>query len=99
VNGGQRPFWSRDGRTLYFNAGTMIMAATITDQPTVAVTRRDSLFQASVVPDALNMTVLPEGRGFVAAVDPERQVAVPYSLTLITNWQSLFNPVNGPIRK
>ena len=93
VNGGQRPFWSPDGRTLYFNAGTTIMAATVTEQPTVAVTRRDSLFSANVATDALNMAVLPGGRGFVAVLDPERQVALPYSLTLITNWQSLFDRV------
>jgi serine/threonine-protein kinase len=99
VNGGQRPFWSRDGRTLFFNAGTTVMSATITDQPSVAVTRRDSLFDASVATDALNMAVLPDGRGFVAVLDPERQVAVPYSLTLITNWQSVFDRVDTPPRK
>lgn len=99
VNGGQRPFWSRDGGTLYFNAGTTIMAATITEQPGVAVGRRDSLFTANVAIDALNVAVLPGGRGFVAALDPERQVAVPFSLTLITNWQSLFNRVDAPTRK
>ncbi len=99
VNGGQRPFWSRDGGTLYFNAGTTIMAAAITEQPSVAVTRRDSLFNASVATDALNMAVLPGGRGFVAVLDPERQVAVPYSLTLITNWQSLFDRIEAPTRK
>ena len=99
VNGGQRPFWSRDGATLYFNAGTTIMAAAITEQPTVAVTRRDSLFTASVATDGLNVGVLPDGRGFVAALDPERQVALPYRLTLITNWQSLFDRVDAPNRK
>ena len=99
VSGGQRPFWSRDGGTLYFNAGTTIMAATITEQPNVAVTRRDSLFTATVATDALNMAVLPDGRGFVAALDPERQIAVPYSLTLITNWQSLFGRVDASTRK
>ena len=99
VNGGQRPFWSRDGGTLYFNAGTTIMAAAITEQPTVAVTRRDSLFVASVAVDGLNMAVMPGGRGFVVALDPERQAAVPNHLTLITNWQSLFNRVDAPARK
>ena len=99
VNGGQRPFWSRDGGTLYFNAGTTIMAAAITEHPTVAVTRRDSLFHASVATDALNMAVLPGGRGFVAALDPERQVAVPNRLTLITNWQALFDRVDAPTRR
>jgi serine/threonine-protein kinase len=99
VNGGQRPFWSRDGATLYFNAGTTIMAATITEQPSVAVIRRDSLFTANIATDALNIAVLPGGRGFVVALDPERQVAVPYGLTLITNWQSLFARVDAPTRK
>jgi hypothetical protein len=92
VNGGQRPVWSPDGGTLYFNTETTIMAAAITEQPTVAVTRRDSLFHASVATDGLNMTVLPGGRGFIAAVDPQRQVAVPFRLMLITNWQALFAP-------
>ena len=99
VNGGQRPFWSRDGGTLYFNTGTTIMAATISEQPAVAVIRRDSLFHASVATDGLNMAVLPDGRGFVAALDPERQVAVPNRLTLITNWQSLFERVDAPTRR
>lgn len=90
VNGGQRPAWSPDGKTLYFNEGTTIMAATISDQPAVAVTRRDSLAQVNVAVDGLNLAALPNRRGFIAAVDPQQQIALPFHLALITNWQSLF---------
>ena len=96
INGGQRPAWSPDGRTLLFNEGTTIKAATITEQPTVAVTRRDSLGQVNVAVDGLNLAVLGNGRGFIAAVDPQQQIALPFHLALITNWQSLLAPARIP---
>jgi serine/threonine-protein kinase len=92
VNGGFRPAWSPDGRTLFFNEGATIIAATISEQPTVAVTRRDSLVQIPIAIDGLNMAVLAGGKGFIAAIDPAQQVALPFRLSLITNWLSLLTP-------
>jgi hypothetical protein len=91
IGGGTKPFWSRDGRELYYLAGTMVMAATITEQPSLAVVRRDSLFEADFIDDGVNLTVLPANRSFIAAVGDERRAAVPWRIDVISNWQSLFN--------
>ncbi|MDZ4674624.1 MAG: protein kinase, partial [Gemmatimonadota bacterium] len=93
--GGLHPNWSRDGRILYFRNGTMLMAATIGQIPALAVVRRDSLLSADFLEDGLNVTALPDQRGFIAAVGAERRALVPFRLDVITNWQSLFEPSRG----
>jgi serine/threonine-protein kinase len=90
IGGGTKPFWSRDGRELYYLAGTTVMAATITEQPSLAVVRRDSLFQAEFIDDGVNLAVLPAHRSFIAAVGDDRRPAVPWRIDVISNWQSLF---------
>ena len=87
VNGGVNPEWSFDGRTLTFVEDRALMAATVTEQPTVAVTRRDTVFQSAT--NALNYSPTPDGRGFVVT-DGGTRVASPYRLMVISNWQSLF---------
>lgn len=89
INGGAQPTWSPDGRTLYFREDDRIIAASITDSP-LAVTRRDSVYTASLLPDGLNLAVLPGGRGFIAAVDRDARRDSPYRLAVLSNWQTLF---------
>ena len=97
IDGGFAPVWAPDGRTLYFRNNDRIMAATITESP-LAVTRRDSLFTASLVPDGLNLDVLPGGRGFIGAVGQDQRQS-PYRLGVISNWQSrLARPAGGTPR-
>jgi eukaryotic-like serine/threonine-protein kinase len=72
LDGGTEPMWSRDGRELFYRAGSsgaaVLMAATIQTKPVLAVTSRRSLFS---VGDIMTSTphsdydVSPDGRTFV----------------------------------
>lgn len=44
VDGGGEPTWAHDGTTLFYRGPTRMMAATVVERPSLAVTRRDSLF-------------------------------------------------------
>ena len=81
--------WSRDGGTLYFRTSTHLMAASITERPELAVTRRDSLFAANIAGDGVGYAVLPDGQRFIATLGPPRREG-PYRIAVISNWQSLF---------
>ena len=63
----------------------------LTEQPSVAVTARDTLFSGRTGDESpeLNYTVLPGGRGFIIANDGPT-VANPYGVVVLSNWQSLF---------
>jgi eukaryotic-like serine/threonine-protein kinase len=91
VAGGITPSWSRDGRSLYFISGTHLMSASITDEPELAVTRRDSVVHATIVSEGTNYAVMPEGSGFIAALGSPARPVNPFRLGVISNWQSLFS--------
>jgi serine/threonine protein kinase len=44
VDGGSEPVWSADETTLFYRGPKRMMAATLTERPSLAVTKRDSLF-------------------------------------------------------
>jgi serine/threonine-protein kinase len=91
VDGGTAPVWSPDGNTIYFRSATHVMAAKISEQPALAVTRRDSLFQVNLVEEGLNLSVMPGGRGFVVATGQLTRVGPSLNrIAVVTNWQSLF---------
>jgi hypothetical protein len=90
IDRGTAPVWSRDGRTLYFRSDQHIMSASITETPSLSVTRRDSLFSMSMVSDGLNLDVMPGGRGFVTVLGRDARSDSPFRLAVISNWQSQF---------
>ena len=45
VDGGSEPQWSRDGRELFYRGNSHMIASQLTEQPELAVQRRDTLFQ------------------------------------------------------
>ena len=70
VDGGTEPAWSRDGRRLFYRSGHRMIAATLTMQPSVAVSRRTTLFTGSFDDDQMpmphrNYDVTPDGKQFV----------------------------------
>jgi len=98
VSGGTNPVWSRDGKALYFRSETRVMAASIVEQPSLAVTRRDSLFEANLVSDGTNLAVLPDGR-FVVAIGGASFTASAYRIAVLSNWQSLFSRSSSPVAR
>ncbi len=89
VGGGTAPVWSRDGATLYYRLGRSFFGARVAATPSLAVTRRDSLFSADVEGDGVGIAVTPDGQGFYAAIGSARQPSSSNRLSVLTNWQSL----------
>jgi serine/threonine-protein kinase len=87
TGGGTEPIWSRDGKWLYYRAGTKMMAAAVTLSPAFAVTERKVLFDGphAAHPYHQNFDVTPDGKSFVmlepGAVDSRQ-------LVVTLNWMS-----------
>jgi len=84
TGGGGEPLWSRDGRRLFYRAGTGIVAATIATSPSLAVTERVPLFDGPFATDVYhpNYDVEADGQTFVML----RPVADSRQLVLVVNW-------------
>ena len=82
--GGGEPLWSRDGRRLFYRAGSTLMVADIATTPQLAVGARTVLFEGPFETDGLhpNYDVLPDGTGFIMirTNDESRR------LVLVMNW-------------
>ena len=65
--GGTEPLWSKDGRTIYYREGIAVRAATVATSPTVAVVKREKLFDGPYGASSLhpNWDLTPDGKGFV----------------------------------
>ncbi|MEX2283398.1 MAG: hypothetical protein WEE89_13025 [Gemmatimonadota bacterium] len=70
IDGADEPMWSPNGRELFYRTvgqGRVFMSATITEQPEVAVTKRDTLFADPFPrsPWRTGYDVFPDGQTFV----------------------------------
>ena len=102
VNGGEHAMWSRDGTTLFYRTASHMMAATIVERPTLAVTRRDTLFDERgrfARQGNTRYDVMPDGK-FVMLRRDESAVTdrASTSVTWIANWPRLMerSPVVRP---
>ena len=88
IDGGTEPIWSADGATLFYRGPKWLMAAAVREQPTIAVTRRDSLFDDAYrrYPQHSAYDVFPNGREFVMTRGPR---GVPSELHVIVNWTGM----------
>ena len=93
--GGQYPFWSPDGNTVYYwsptaSGGSTFMAARIQRNPTPVVLSWDSLFTGSY--DAPSSDLHPDGNRLVvpqlvpATTDAESGATEPLRFLVVTNW-------------
>ena len=82
--GGGEPLWSRDGRRLFYRAGSTLMVADIATTPQLAVGARMVLFEGPFETDILhpNYDVLPDGSGFIMLRTNEES----RRLVLVINW-------------
>jgi hypothetical protein len=86
VNGGRAPVWSRDGRELFYQGDTDLIAATVTGTPTFAVAGRERLFSTESFFEGVGHAlydVHPDGRRFVFL---RRGEGRSYPLILVQNW-------------
>jgi Tol biopolymer transport system component/tRNA A-37 threonylcarbamoyl transferase component Bud32 len=70
VDGASEPMWSKDGKELFYRAGTQLVAARLTLDPQPRVVDRKNLFNVSELDAAgphANYDVSPDGRWFVFA--------------------------------
>jgi Tol biopolymer transport system component/tRNA A-37 threonylcarbamoyl transferase component Bud32 len=82
--GGMEPFWSRDGKSVYYASGTRLMVAKLTPEPAVSVISHDSLFSwpfSGIYFTAATYDVAPDGRILLIKPSDER-----YQLVVALNW-------------
>jgi serine/threonine-protein kinase len=84
TGGGGEPLWSPDGKRLYYRVGIALMAATLATSPTLAVTSRQTLFEAPFITDLYhpNYEVTRDGKGFIML----RPVEQNRQLVMVVNW-------------
>ncbi len=86
VSGGTEPTWSADGRRLYYRAGPLLLAATLTYSPTVTLLRRDTIPIRTAIANSeffvANYDVARDGKRILAIL-PDRD---DYQLVVSPNW-------------
>jgi len=88
--GGSFPRWAPDGRTIFYQRGTTLVAATVRTSPDFAVTGRRDLFSK---PGNFGFDVNPNRPGFVMPVGDTSQVSASqrqWRLVLVVNWLEEF---------
>jgi serine/threonine protein kinase len=91
TNGGDSPVWSRDGATLYYRGEFRMMSATIAERPSLAVTRRETLFDENgryTRGFPAKYDIMADGR-FLMVRRPQRR-GDRSELILVTNWTQLL---------
>ena len=93
--GGEVPFWSADGNTLYYTRvgaeGRTFMAARLQQDPVPVVLSTDSLFTGSYNQPSSSTALHPDGDRWIVStesstVEAETGVAEPQQLLMVTNF-------------
>ena len=88
-DGGARPIWSRDGRTLYYEAGDRLMRVTVEDGPTLRVGRATPVLEGN---GATVAGIAPDGRFLL-----DRHAAAPPEAAVVaTDWIREVRRLLGP---
>ncbi len=84
AGGGGEPRWSPNGRELFYRSETHMIAASITEQPELAVQRRDTLFADVYLRNGShsNYDVFPNGREFLMLLEESSRS----TLYVVVNW-------------
>jgi Tol biopolymer transport system component len=87
VGGGTSPAWRKDGRELYFVAGTKLMAVDVQPGPDLAFGTPHELFSSNLISEPRKRAVYPnaDGSQFLALLPVGEAPAAP-PLTVVTNW-------------
>jgi WD40 repeat protein len=83
--GGEDPIWSRDGKEIFLDLGTKIMAVPVQTSPTFSAGTPQILFDARIRQDTgVQYDVSADGQKFLVDVDVTEAAATP--ITLVQNW-------------
>jgi eukaryotic-like serine/threonine-protein kinase len=87
AGGGSEPVWSRDGKRIYYRAGTVALAATLATSPSVRVIARDTLLT-----DVGSILTSGNGVGYDVAQDGRFLGRLTsrddYQLVVVPNWRT-----------
>jgi eukaryotic-like serine/threonine-protein kinase len=86
TTGGERPFWSADGRTLFYRTGTRLMSASISEDLQVS-----SPTLVLDLPDATVIGVAPDGRFLI-----ERRASASAGAVVALEWAREVRELLGP---
>ena len=94
VGDANQPVWAHDGRELFYRTGTprdsmsFLVSASIVDRPSVAVVRRDTLFEDRFVAAGLHgqYDVFPNGKEFVMLKKVTVDDTTSARIVVLTNW-------------
>ena len=90
AGGGLNPLWSRDGRELFYQAGTKMMSVKLITQPHLAIGVAQELFRSSFDPDyrrsfGREYDVSADGKRFLM-LEPAGQAPAPPDLHVIVSF-------------
>jgi serine/threonine protein kinase len=92
TSGGWRPFWSYDGREMFYRQGQEVWAVAIAPGVAFSTGAPRLLFTAEFMPDSPwegSLTVAPDGR--FLAVRPPRRERTERLLVYVPNWRQELN--------
>jgi hypothetical protein len=94
IDGGSEPAWSWDGKTIFYrtnSASPRMMAASIVEQPDLAVTRRDTLFPDIYARQVSHAAydVFPDGR-LLMTKDAAQQTITGTQAYVVMHWQKML---------
>src|SRR5688572_16289605 len=89
VNGGVQPVWNRTGTAVFYRDDVAMRRAVISRTPSLAVSRRDSLFSTEgyFAGSTMSWGVMPDDQSFLML----RDRTAPTYPVLVLNWPRLFD--------
>jgi len=88
-NGGRRPIWAPDGKTIYFWEGSRLMAATVSRAPELRVTSREALFDGQYEQD---FDVSKDGKRFLMIESESSGLG----LVVVPDWLTELRQLTAP---
>ena len=87
-NGGREPLWSRDGRTIFYSAASVYVAAKVTFAPTPGIVRQDTVAKGVYASWRLHplYDIAPDGKHLLVLEPSQKDVPA----TVILNWAGAF---------
>ncbi len=83
--GGSRPVWSHDGRTLFYRNGDKLMQVKIETKPTLLAGTPQQMLQGNYFLSGHYFDVMPDGKQFVFIKETE-QARAATQINVVLNW-------------
>jgi serine/threonine-protein kinase len=89
TDGGREPFWSRNGKELFYRNGRKMMVLDVTLKPSFTAAQPKVLFEGRYVTDVASAErsydVTPDGQRFVMIMPSEQELAAT-QINVVLNW-------------